>query len=74
MNSGIGGIKNNNNYSTNETISYLNISNEINEPIKSHYSLLFKEIEETSITYYITHHRFLYENRKQRKRTNTKYP
>lgn len=52
----------NNNYSTNETISYLNISNEINDPIKSHYSLLFKEIEETSIPYYITHNRFLYEN------------
>lgn len=62
MNSGLGGVKNTNNYSTNETISYLNISNEINDPIKSHYSLLFKEIEETSIPYYITHNRFLYEN------------
>lgn len=51
MNSGV----KNNNYSTNETISYLNISNEINEPIKSHYSLLFKEIEETSNYYYITY-------------------
>lgn len=40
-----------NTYSTNETISHLNIANEINEPIKEHYNLLFKEVEETSKKY-----------------------
>ena len=40
-----------NSYSTNETISHLNIANEINEPIKDYYNLLFKEVEETSKKY-----------------------
>lgn len=40
-----------NTYSTNETISHLNIMNEINEPIKEYYNLLFKEVEETSKKY-----------------------